>query len=79
MKVVSICPKSEDEGLTIVERLRRYKKAMSPKRLAMEMDCTPRNLQAKAKVGKIPSYRFFGAIKFDPVVIADWLESKRVA
>lgn len=68
-----------DEALTLVERIRRSKSGLSAKELAAILGCTSRNIQAKAKSGKIPSYRVFGAVKFDPVCTADWLQRRQIA
>ena len=64
------------EPLDLVERIRRSKSALTAKQLAELLGCTSRNIQKKAKAGKIPSYRLDGDVKFDPVRVADWLQSK---
>lgn len=65
-----------ERPLSIVERIRRSKSALSAKQLAEVMGCAESNITKKAKAGKIPCYRFGGSIKFDPVVTADWLENQ---
>jgi excisionase family DNA binding protein len=62
--------------LDLVERIRRSKSGLSAEQLAGMLGCTPRNIQKKAKAGKMPSYRIGGSVKFDPVRTADWLQSQ---
>jgi excisionase family DNA binding protein len=65
--------------VNIVERIRRSTSALSVKQLALMLGFTSSNIQKQAKRGKIPSYRIGGAVRFDPVCTADWLQSKAMA
>jgi excisionase family DNA binding protein len=64
------------EPLDLVERIRRSKSALTAEQLAGLLGCTSGNIYRKAKRGKIPSYRIGGAVKFDPVRTADWLQNQ---
>lgn len=65
--------------LSIIERIRRSKSALTALQLAGMLGFTSRHIQAMAKCGKIPSYRIGGAVRFDPVHTADCLQSKAMA
>jgi excisionase family DNA binding protein len=70
---------SEQHEGTLVDRLLRRRSALSAKELAEMLGCTSRNIQARAKRGKIPNYRVGGMVRFDPVITADWLQRSQVA
>jgi excisionase family DNA binding protein len=38
-----------------------------------------RTVYAMAEQGRIPHYRIGGALRFDPVELADWLERQKAA
>jgi hypothetical protein len=68
-------PQSEDRR-SLPMRLRQFKHALSAKQLAPMLGLTPSYILKRAKTGKILSYRIGGAVRFDPAVTADWLESQ---
>jgi predicted DNA-binding transcriptional regulator AlpA len=70
----SVIEMLQDERLTLVDRIRRSQSALSANELASLLGCTSCAIQAKAKRKKIPSYCAFGSVRFDPVLIADWVE-----
>jgi excisionase family DNA binding protein len=65
----------EQQREDLPTRLRRFKKAISATTLADLLDFTTSHVLKMAKKRKIPSYRLGGAVKFDPIRVADWLEA----
>lgn len=68
--------KQDQEPQDIPSQLRKFKKAISAARLADLLDFSVSHILKQAKHGKIPSYRLGGAVKFDPIRVADWLEAR---
>ncbi len=68
--------KQDQEAQDIPSQLRKFKKAISAARLADLLDFSVSHILKQAKHGKIPSYRLGGAVKFDPIRVADWLEAR---
>jgi excisionase family DNA binding protein len=64
-----------DDRRDLPTRIRQFKRAMSATQVADLLDFTVSHILKQAKRGKIPSYRIGGAVKFDPIRVADWLEA----
>jgi len=65
-------------GLDLASRIEERGSAWPAKELAVLLDCTPSYLLKLAKAGKIPSYRIYGMVKFDPAITAAWLRARQV-
>jgi excisionase family DNA binding protein len=59
-------------------QIRKLKRALSAQQLAELLSFTRSYILKRAKAGKIPSYRIGGAVRFDPIRVADWLEEQAV-
>jgi excisionase family DNA binding protein len=66
----------ETLNLNLVERLRCTKSALSAQELAKILNCTARYILKSAKAGNIPCYRIGGMVRFDPVIVAEWLNTR---
>lgn len=69
----------EVEAGTIIERIRAKKSALSVTEFAMLMGTGKAKIYRMVKAGRLPAIQFGDALKFDPKVIADWLEERSVA
>jgi excisionase family DNA binding protein len=67
------------EAGTIIERIRAKKSALSVMEFAKMMGTGKAKIYRMVKAGRLPAIQFGDAGKFDPKVIADWLEERTVA
>ena len=66
-------------GLTIADIIEAFDHALSVEELAPLLGLSESNLYSKAREGRIPSYRIFGSIRFDPQKTAEWLRHQFIA
>ena len=64
--------------MTLIETLKGRQGLMDAKEVAPLLDMNKEVLYRKAKAGLVPDFRILGQIKFDPVVLAEWLEERQV-
>lgn len=62
--------------MTIIQRLQKMARMLTVDELAEMLAISPKTLYAKAKAGTIPVTRLAGALRFDPALIADWLQER---
>ncbi len=67
-----------DDRRDLPTRIRQFRRALSAKQLAELLGTTASNILKKAKAGRMPSYRLFGSVKFDPAITAAWLEEQAI-
>lgn len=67
------------EVQTIPEMLRSRRSALTAEDLAGFLAISQKTVYALAKSGRLPSIRFGSTVRFDPAVIADWLEEHQLA
>jgi excisionase family DNA binding protein len=60
----------------MVEALANHQSLLTVKELADLLTISPKTLYARAKAGSIPTVHFFGSLRFDPMIIAGWLEER---
>jgi excisionase family DNA binding protein len=60
----------------LVSHIRGRRSAWTADTLGELLGLSPKSLYKMANEGRIPSYRIGGAVRFDPQITADWLESK---
>lgn len=70
---------SSAEGLVIADKIEAFDHALSVEELAPLLGLSESNLYSKAREGRIPSYRIFGSIRFDPKKTAEWLRLQYIA
>lgn len=66
----------ELEAGTIIERIRAKKSALSVMEFAKMMGTGKAKIYRMVKAGRLPAIQFGDAVKFDPRVLADWLEER---
>jgi excisionase family DNA binding protein len=49
------------------------------KEIAMALHCTAKHIYDLAKRGQVPHYRIGASVRFDPIQIAAWLETFKIA
>jgi hypothetical protein len=64
------------ENETITQALRRHRKLLTVSELSDALSIATKTLYARAKAGTVPTVHLFGSLRFDPVVIARWLEDR---
>jgi len=64
--------------MTVITKLRAKQGLMDAKDVAPLLDMNKEVLYRKAKAGLVPHFRILGQVKFDPVMLADWLEERQV-
>lgn len=64
------------ENETVTQALRRHRKLLTVSELSDVLSISPKTLYARAKAGTVPTVHLFGSLRFDPVVIAGWLEDR---
>jgi excisionase family DNA binding protein len=69
---------SDITNKNIIEKLLSHDKALTIKELAPILGVSTRTLQRKADKREIPYVRFAG-IKFDPVQVARWWQTKYIS
>jgi len=68
-----------DKGQTLQERLRALTGGIKAPMLARLLGLSRITVYKRAAAGMIPCLRIGGAVRFDPVVIARWLDENEVA
>ena len=61
---------------SLVSVIRSRRSAWTAEELAELLTLSKKHIYRLAKVGRMPSYRIGGAVRFDPNGTADWLEGK---
>jgi len=64
--------------MTVIESLKTKRGLIDAMETASLLGMHKDKLYAKAKAGEIPHYRVLGRVKFDPAILAQWLEDRRV-
>lgn len=64
--------------MTVIARLRAKQGLIDAKEAAPLLDMDKEVLYRKAKAGLVPHFRILGHVKFDPAVLAEWLEGREV-
>jgi excisionase family DNA binding protein len=49
------------------------------KEIATALHCTAKHIYDLAKHGQVPHYRIGASVRFDPIQIAEWLETMKIA
>jgi excisionase family DNA binding protein len=70
---------SADTGHTLQERLRALTGCVSAPMIANLLGLSRITVYKKASAGDIPCLRIGGAVRFDPVMIARWLDDNEVS
>jgi excisionase family DNA binding protein len=60
----------------LVSHIRGRRSAWTADTLAELLGMSAKSIYKMANEGRIPSYRIGGAVRFDPQITADWLETK---
>jgi predicted DNA-binding transcriptional regulator AlpA len=68
-----------DKAQTLQERLRALTSGITAPALAGLLGLSRITIYKRASAGDIPCLRIGGIVRFDPVVIAAWLDQKEVA
>jgi len=66
---------SSIEG-NIASHIREHRSAWTAEELAELLNFNVKHIYRLAKLGRMPSYRVGGAVRFDPQATADWLDGK---
>jgi hypothetical protein len=64
--------------MTVIDHLKAKIGLMDAEELALRLGMNKDKLYRKAKGGAVPHYRVFGCVKYDPLVIAEWLRGREV-
>jgi predicted DNA-binding transcriptional regulator AlpA len=64
--------------MTLIETLRGRRGLINAKETAALLGMNKEVLYRKAKAGAVPHIRILGQVKFDPAVLAEWLEERQV-
>lgn len=59
---------------SLMATIRDRGRAMKAEELAELLSLTSTHIYKMAAAGRIPSFRIGGAVRFDPYVVADWLD-----
>jgi excisionase family DNA binding protein len=65
--------------MSIIEKIKSTNHMMTVDELANLIQISGKTLYAKVKAGTIPATRIAGSIRFDPSLIAEWLERQTVS
>jgi hypothetical protein len=65
--------------ISLVEELRMRRGLLSAKKAAERLSMNLQVLHRRAKAGEVPHLRIFGRVKFDPRILATWLEARQVS
>jgi len=60
--------------MPVIEQLREMRGLIHAEALAPLIGMNKDKLYQKTKAGEVPHFRLLGRVKYDPHVIADWLE-----
>jgi excisionase family DNA binding protein len=63
-------------GQTLGERLRQISGAITASTLAELLGVSPITVYKRAAKGGIPNFRIGTAVRFDPTVVARWLDNQ---
>ena len=64
--------------MTVIETLKTKRGLIHAEELAALLGMNKDKLYRKTKAGEVPHFRVLGRVKYDPVVIAAWLEQREV-
>jgi predicted DNA-binding transcriptional regulator AlpA len=64
--------------MTVIKRLKSMRGLMHAEELADLLGMNVDKLYKKTKAGEVPHFRVLGRVKYDPRVIARWLELREV-
>lgn len=62
--------------MKVIEQLRAMRGLIHAKELAPLLGMNEDKLYQKTKAGEVPHFRVLGRVKYDPHVIADWLQPR---
>ncbi|MBB6144740.1 excisionase family DNA binding protein [Silvibacterium bohemicum] len=62
----------------VIEKIKSTGHMMTVDELSDLISISSKTLYAKVKAGTIPATRIAGSIRFDPALVADWLERQTV-
>lgn len=62
--------------MSVIEKLRAAKKLLGVKQVAELLGSHPMTIYGWVAEGRLPHLRVGGRIKFDPNVVADWLQAR---
>jgi len=62
--------------MTVIEQLKAMRGLMHAEELAEILGMNRDKLYKKTKAGEVPHFRVLGRVKYDPQVIARWLEKR---
>ncbi len=65
--------------MSILRRLRAQTRPLGVKEVAELFDVTESTIQRWIRRGEIPAIRVSDTIRFDPGVLADWIEQRSIA
>lgn len=68
----------QGNNMTVIARLKAKQGLIDAKEAAPLLDINKEVLYRKARAGLVPHFRILGQVKFDPVVLAEWLEEREV-
>lgn len=63
---------------TVIDQLRSAGGMLDSSKVCALLGMTQSGLLKLTKAGKIPHYRLGDRIKFDPVVLASWVDERRI-
>ena len=66
------------ESETLIERLSSIPGAINARQLAEMLHCSEKMLYKQARAGRVPSFRIGSLVRFDPVLVADWLKARSI-
>jgi excisionase family DNA binding protein len=61
---------------SVADQLRNQRGLISVETLAELLNSSPKSLYAWVKQGRLPAVRLGASVKFDPFVIAGWLQER---
>jgi len=64
--------------MTVIETLKAKRGLIHAEELAALLGMNKDKLYRKTKAGEVPHFRVLGRVKYDPAVIAAWLEQREV-
>jgi excisionase family DNA binding protein len=70
---------SEVKTMSILKKLREQTRPLGVKEIAELFDVSEATIQRWVRRGEIPAIRVSDTIRFDPGVLADWIEQRSIA
>jgi predicted DNA-binding transcriptional regulator AlpA len=64
--------------MTVIAKLKTKQGLIDAKEVARLLNMNKEVLYRRVKAGLVPHFRILGKVKFDPVVLAEWLEERQV-